>query len=80
VSVAKKSAATKSATPSLDLPAELAEALDASPRAKALFERMPPSHRREHAAHVAEAKKPETRRRRAEAAIPMIMKWGEARG
>lgn len=80
MTVTTKSAATKSAAPSPEVPAELAEALEASPQAKALFERMPPSHRREHAAHVAEAKKPETRRRRAEAAIPMIMKWGEARG
>lgn len=63
-----------------EIPAELLEALEANPPARSLFERMPPSHRREYAQHVSEAKQEETRRRRAQAAITRIVKWGEGRG
>lgn len=49
----------------VEIPAELAEALAADASAKAVFEALAPSHRREHADHVAEAKRPETRKRRA---------------
>lgn len=62
-----------------DVPPELAAALAESPQAKALFDRMPPSHRREYADHVAEGKRADTRARRAAAVIPMILKWGEQR-
>lgn len=55
------------------IPSELAALLDADPVAKAAFERMPPSHRREHADHVAEAKREETRQRRAEKCLKMIL-------
>ena len=47
------------------VPAELVEALAADPMAKAAFDALAPSHRREHAEFVAEAKRPETRSRRA---------------
>ena len=47
------------------LPPELVEALAADAAAKAAFEALAPSHRREYAEHVAEAKRPETRLRRA---------------
>ena len=43
------------------IPPELAEALDADAAAKAAFEALAPSHRREFAEFVAEAKRPETR-------------------
>lgn len=67
-------------TASPEIPPELLAALEGNPPARALFERMPPSHRREYAQHVAEAKKEETRRRRAQAAITRIVEWGEGRG
>jgi hypothetical protein len=52
-------------------PAELAEALDASPDARRAYDALPPSHRREYDLWIDEAKKPETRRRRA-ASAPAI--------
>ena len=61
----------------IPFPAELAAALDADPTVKSIFERMPPSHQREYAGYVAEAKKPETRVRRAQKAVGMIRDWGE---
>ena len=51
------------------VPPELAAALAGDPVAKAAFDRLPPSHRREHANAVAEAKKPETRARRIESTV-----------
>ena len=47
------------------VPDELLEALAADPTAKAAFDALAPSHRREYAESVAEAKRPETRVRRA---------------
>ncbi|MBE8524988.1 YdeI/OmpD-associated family protein [Amycolatopsis sp. H6(2020)] len=55
-----------------ELPAELADALAAAPDAAALFEALPPSHRREYVQWVAEAKKPETRVSRAKKAITRL--------
>lgn len=49
----------------VDIPEELAVALAADPEAKRAFDDLSYSHRREHARHVAEAKKPDTRERRA---------------
>jgi len=49
----------------VEIPIELAKLLDANPAARSAFEALSYSHRREHAFHVAEAKKPETRERRA---------------
>lgn len=46
------------------LPADLAAALDADPAAKAAFEDLPTSHRREHVAWIEEAKLATTRARR----------------
>lgn len=54
------------------IPAELAAALEAHPGAKARFAAMPPSHRREYERWISEAKKPETRARRAAEAIARI--------
>lgn len=55
-----------------EVPAELAAALARSPAAKRAFDAMPPSHRREWAKYVGEAKKPETRERRAAEAVRKI--------
>jgi hypothetical protein len=47
------------------VPLELVAALAADPVASAAWEALAPSHRREYAEHVAEAKQPATRERRA---------------
>ena len=49
----------------VEIPAELAEAFAGDAAARAAFDALAPSHRREYAQHVAEARRPETRRRRA---------------
>jgi hypothetical protein len=54
------------------IPPELAEALARDDGARAAFDSLAPSHRREHAEFVAEAKREETRRRRAEQAIARL--------
>jgi uncharacterized protein YdeI (YjbR/CyaY-like superfamily) len=46
--------------------------LEASPEAKKVFDALSYTHRREHAMHVAEAKKAETRQRRAEKTIESL--------
>jgi uncharacterized protein YdeI (YjbR/CyaY-like superfamily) len=43
---------------------DVSQALQAAPEAKAVFERLPPSHRNEYLTWVEEAKKPATRARR----------------
>jgi uncharacterized protein YdeI (YjbR/CyaY-like superfamily) len=48
----------------VSVPRELKAALDANPAARATFERFSPSHRREYAEWIAEAKGEETRKRR----------------
>ena len=47
------------------MPPELAAALAADPVATAAWDALAPSHRRDYAEHVAEAKQPATRERRA---------------
>ena len=54
------------------IPAELVAALAADPAARAAFDALAPSHRREYADHVAEAKRPETRERRATQTIERL--------
>lgn len=56
-----------------EIPVELRAALAASPAARRAFDAMPPSHRREYATWVGEAKKPETRARRAAEAVKRIL-------
>jgi Bacteriocin-protection, YdeI or OmpD-Associated/Domain of unknown function (DUF1905) len=58
------------------VPAELAAALTAEPQTRAAFDALSYSHRREHAAFVAEAKRPETRARRAEATVARLRQRG----
>ena len=54
------------------VPAELQAALAADPQARAALERLSYSHRREYAGWVAEAKKEETRARRAAKAMELL--------
>jgi uncharacterized protein YdeI (YjbR/CyaY-like superfamily) len=48
----------------IEVPADLAEALARDDAARATFEGLPPSHRREWVRWITEAKKPETRAKR----------------
>jgi uncharacterized protein YdeI (YjbR/CyaY-like superfamily) len=57
----------------VETPIELARLLEANPAARKTFEALSYSHRREHALHVAEAKKPETRERRAQKTVESLM-------
>ncbi|GLY42666.1 hypothetical protein Amsp01_086890 [Amycolatopsis sp. NBRC 101858] len=61
-----------------ELPAELTDALAAAPDAKAAFEALPPSHRREYVQWVAEAKKPETRVSRAQKTVVRLRESGKS--
>ncbi len=58
----------------MDVPVELATLLDADRAARKSFESLSFSHRREHAMFVAEAKKPETRQRRAQRTVDGLVK------
>ena len=62
----------RSRSANVEIPIELADALAADPAAGAAFAALAPSHRREYADHVAEAKRPETRQRRAAQAIERL--------
>ncbi len=57
----------------VDVPAELAAALAASPAAAARFDALSFTHRREQARYVAEAKKAETRRQRAARTVERLL-------
>jgi hypothetical protein len=63
---------SRSRSADVAIPAELVEALARDTAAKAAFERLAPSHRREHAEYVAGAKREETRRRRAEETVARL--------
>lgn len=56
------------------VPIELMRALARSPKAKAEFEKFPPSHKREVIGYIVEAKKPETRERRAAKTVDLLEK------
>ncbi len=56
-----------------DLPPELTRALEQEPAAKARFTELSPSHQREHISYVAEAKKLETRERRATKTVETLL-------
>ncbi|MYC30450.1 MAG: DUF1905 domain-containing protein [Chloroflexi bacterium] len=63
----------------LDVPAEFADALNSHPEAGAIFEKVSYSHRKAFCDHVAEAKKAETRQRRAAKCVELLLE-AEARG
>lgn len=52
------------APPEVEVPADLAAALDEDPALRAAFDGLAPSHRKEFARGVAEAKRPQTREKR----------------
>ena len=56
------------------IPDELTAALAQNADAKSAFAAMPPSHQREYVVWVGEAKRPETRRARAQKALAMMTK------
>jgi len=55
------------------LPEALTAALAASPEAEAYFNNLPPSHRREYVSYIEEAKGEDTRQRRAQKTIAMLL-------
>lgn len=57
-------------------PADFARALDADPAARAAYDRLSYSHKREHVLAIESAKKPETRARRIEKALAMLREPG----
>ncbi|GAA2058006.1 YdeI/OmpD-associated family protein [Williamsia deligens] len=56
----------------VELPGDLAAALDAEPGLRPAFDALAPSRRKEHARSVADAKKPETRERRIVAVLDAV--------
>lgn len=56
----------------VEVPDDLAAALDAAPGAREAFEGLPYSHRKEHVNAILEAKRPETRDRRIAAAVAKL--------
>ncbi|HWP38455.1 MAG TPA: YdeI/OmpD-associated family protein [Gemmatimonadales bacterium] len=62
----------------LPLPRDFARALAARKGARAAFDKMPPSHKREYIEAIEEAKKPETRARRIAQAVQMIVRYRKA--
>ena len=55
-----------------ELPPELDEALARDAGARSVFERLPPSHRREYVEWIGEAKRPATRARRVEQTLERL--------
>ncbi|HEX8148168.1 MAG TPA: YdeI/OmpD-associated family protein [Pyrinomonadaceae bacterium] len=53
-------------------PADFARALEGSKEARAVWDKLSYTHRREHVEHIEEAKKPETRRRRIEKSVALL--------
>lgn len=62
----------KQAKPSLRLPADLAAALKAKPKAKAFYATLPPSARRDYIEWIVEAKRPATRAKRLAEAVQWL--------
>ncbi len=69
--------ASRSAT--FEIPPELQAALEAVSPAKAAFDQLAPSRRREYAQHVAEARQAATRERRAERVVDQLRRQGLSR-
>jgi hypothetical protein len=58
----------------VEVPKDFAQALKKNARAKAFFEKLPPSHKRAYVEAIVEAKKPETRARRIASAVSILAK------
>jgi hypothetical protein len=56
----------------VEVPDDLAAALDAAPGAREAFDRLPPSHKKAHVTAVESAKAPETRQRRIGKAVESL--------
>jgi hypothetical protein len=56
----------------IDPPADFARALKGDKEARAVWDKLSYTHRREHVEHIEEAKKPETRARRIEKSIALL--------
>jgi len=56
----------------IDPPADFARALKGSKEARAVWDKLSYTHRREHVEHIEEAKRPETRRHRIEKSIALL--------
>ena len=67
-----KVAKPKTAPKPFEIPAELTAALKKNKKANATFEKFPPSHKKEYAQWIAEAKTEETKNKRIETAIEWI--------
>ncbi len=65
---------------SVIVPADFAAALAAAPKARAHFDAMKISHRREYVDSIEEAKRPETRARRIEAMVEKIVSDAARKG
>ncbi|HNS51177.1 MAG TPA: YdeI/OmpD-associated family protein [Anaerolineae bacterium] len=63
----------------VDTPSDLAAALDADPEARAFFEALSYTHRREYVEWIVEAKRPETRDRRVRQALEMLARRQKTR-
>lgn len=63
----------------VELPAELSQALEANAAAQAVFARLSFSHQKEYADYIGEGKRPETRQRRAANAVDLLLQ-AEAAG
>lgn len=59
-----------------EVPRELLQGLKDNPDASDAYHAMPPSHRSSYAEFIEDAKRPETRVRRAQQALRMIAQWG----
>jgi antitoxin component of MazEF toxin-antitoxin module len=57
----------------VEVPADLAKALEKNATARRVFDGLSYSHRKEYVRHLTEAKKPETRARRVERTIEMLV-------
>ncbi len=68
----KGAVADPSSQSPVGVPPELATALARAPEARAAFDAFSPSHRREYAEWIAEAKKPETKARRVQQTLEML--------
>lgn len=60
----------------VDVPEDLAAALDAVPGARAAFDALAPSHKKAHVTAIEQAKAPETRQRRIDAAVAKVTTAG----
>lgn len=66
----------RKAKPAPKVPPPFRDALKKNPKARATFDAIPPSHRREYVEWIAEAKRPETRERRIAKALALLSKGG----